>query len=73
MGVGVRGLSSKDEIQQNSTNFQLARCQWLTPVIQATKEVEIRRITVEVQPRQKKKILSQKYQCKKGLVEWLKW
>jgi hypothetical protein len=30
----------------------LARCQWLTPVILATPAAEIRRITVQSQPKQ---------------------
>jgi hypothetical protein len=53
-----------------------ARRQWLTPVILATQEAEIRRISVRSQPRQivceslsqkKKKTLH-----KKGLVDWFK-
>jgi hypothetical protein len=30
----------------------VARCQWLTPIIVATQDAEIRRITVQSQPRQ---------------------
>jgi hypothetical protein len=48
---------------------------WLTPVILATQEAEIRRTVVQSQPRQIVcKILSQKKKThnKKGLVEWLK-
>jgi hypothetical protein len=48
-------------------------CWWFTPVILATQETEIRRITVGSQPRQiVHKTLSQKNNHKKGLVEWLK-
>jgi hypothetical protein len=51
-----------------------ARCWWLTPVILATQEAEIRRITVQSQPRQiVLDTLSQNTQHKKGLAEWLKW
>jgi hypothetical protein len=43
------------------------------PVILATQETEIRRITVRSQPGQiVLEILSQKTLHKKGLVEWLK-
>jgi hypothetical protein len=43
------------------------------PVIPATQEAEIRRITVQSQPGQIIcKTLSQKNHHKKGLVEWLK-
>jgi hypothetical protein len=61
-----------------SKNSHLAKCQWLTPVILATQETEIRKITVLSQPGQivlrpylKKKPIAKKKQ-KKGLVEWLK-
>jgi hypothetical protein len=51
----------------------LAGCCWLTPVILATHEAEIRRIMVWSQPWQiVHKTLSQKIHHKKGLVEWLK-
>jgi hypothetical protein len=49
-------------------------CRWLTPVILTIQETEIRRITVQSQPRQivhytlSRKTLSQN----SGLVEWLK-
>jgi hypothetical protein len=52
-----------------------ARHQWLTPVILATQETEIRRIAIRSQPGQIAcEILSQKNpsQKRKGLVEWLK-
>jgi hypothetical protein len=55
-------------------NHVLAQHQWLTPVIPATQEAEIRRITVRSQSGQispktiSRKTLSQKM----GLVEWLK-
>jgi hypothetical protein len=42
-------------------------------VIPATQEAEIRRITVQSQPRQiVRETLSRKYPTQKGLVEWLK-
>jgi hypothetical protein len=45
---------------------------WLTPIL-ATQEAEIRRITVQTQPRQiVHKTLSQKYPSQKGLAKWLK-
>jgi hypothetical protein len=49
------------------------RPQWLTPVILATQEAEIRRITVQSQLRTKspRDPISKKI-TKKGLVEWLK-
>jgi hypothetical protein len=50
-----------------------ARCQWLTPIILASQEAEIRRTVVQSQPGQiVHKILSRKTLHKKGLVEWLK-
>jgi hypothetical protein len=46
---------------------------WLTPVILATQEAEIRRIEIRSQPGQiVHETLSQKYpSLEKGLVEWL--
>jgi hypothetical protein len=51
-----------------------AVCWWLTPVIPAAQEAEIRRIAVLSQPRQiVVESLSQKNPSqKRGLVEWLK-
>jgi hypothetical protein len=51
-----------------------AVCWWLTPVIPAAQEAEIRRIAVLSQPRQiVLESLSQKNPSqKRGLVEWLK-
>jgi hypothetical protein len=49
--------------------------QWLTPVILATQEAEIKRITVRSQPReigQRDPISKKPFTKKKGLVEWLK-
>jgi hypothetical protein len=46
---------------------------WLTPVIPATQEAEIRRTVILSQPRQiVHETLSQKTPSKKGVVEWLK-
>jgi hypothetical protein len=46
---------------------------WLTPVIPATQEAEIRRITARSQPGEiVPETLSRKTHHKKGLVEWLK-
>jgi hypothetical protein len=49
-------------------------CQWLTPIILATWEAEIKKIMVLSQSRKiVPKALSQKYPAQKGLVEWIKW
>jgi hypothetical protein len=54
-------------------NKARARRRWLTPVILAIQEAEIRRIEVRSQPRQTvRKTLSQKTLHKTALVEWLK-
>jgi hypothetical protein len=54
-------------------------CQWLTTVILATQEAEIRQIDVQSQPRQivlrdpiSKTKQKKKAYHKKGLAEWLK-
>jgi hypothetical protein len=48
-------------------------CQWLTPVILAAQEAEIRRFTVQSQAGQiVRKILAKNPFAKIGLVEWLK-
>jgi hypothetical protein len=51
-----------------------ARHQWLTPVILATQEAEIRRITFGSQPRQTvpQDPILKKCFTKRGLAEWLK-
>jgi hypothetical protein len=54
-------------------NEGFARCRWITPVIVATQEAEIRRIVVGSQPGQiVHEIQSRKNQHKNRLVEWLK-
>jgi hypothetical protein len=48
--------------------------QWLTSVILAIQETEIRRITVQIQPGQiVPETVSEKTHHKKGLEEWLRW
>jgi hypothetical protein len=49
-------------------------CQWLTPIILATSEAEIRRIMVRSQPGEivSKTLYQKKNLHKKGLVDWLK-
>jgi hypothetical protein len=50
-----------------------AKCHWLTPVILATQEAEIRRIAVQSHPGQiVRETLSQKNPSQKGLAEQLK-
>jgi hypothetical protein len=49
-----------------------AKHQWLTPVIPATQEAEIRRIVVQSQPQANSLPYLQKNSSQKGLVEWLK-
>jgi hypothetical protein len=48
--------------------------QWLTPVILATQEAEIRRMAIRSQPGQilRKTLSGKKLITKKGLVEWFK-
>jgi hypothetical protein len=53
--------------------YEGARSWWLTPVILATQEAEIRKIMVRNQPKQiVRETLSRKYPSQKGLAEWLK-
>jgi hypothetical protein len=51
-----------------------ARSRWLTPVILATQEAEIRRIVIEAKPGKivHKTVTRKKKIHRKGLVEWLK-
>jgi hypothetical protein len=59
--------------REGSRSQGQARCRWLTPVVLATQETEIRTITDQSQPRQIiHGTLSQKTLHKKGLAEWLK-
>jgi hypothetical protein len=64
--------------KDGKTNLQMdkgleARCWWLTPVIPATQEAEIRRMAVQSQTwANSSRDLSRKILHKKGLVEWLK-
>jgi hypothetical protein len=64
-------VPSKTKIKKKKE--EEARHWWLTPVILATQEAEIRRITVQSHPGQiVRETLSQKHLTQKGLVEWLK-
>jgi hypothetical protein len=60
--------------QSYSHKPQEARCGWLTPIILATEETELRRTTVQSQPGQSvQETLSRKNpSLKTGLLEWLK-
>jgi hypothetical protein len=49
--VALSGISARDKTHSLSKIHE-ARCQWLTPVIMAIQEAEIRRIVVQRQPRQ---------------------
>jgi hypothetical protein len=51
--------------------IRIARILWLTTVILATQEAEIRKIVVRSQPGANRETLSQKYPSQKGLVELL--
>jgi hypothetical protein len=61
-------------LQDLNKNADQAECWWLTSVILATQEAEIRRITVQSQPGQivPQDPVSKKTHHNKGLVEWLK-
>jgi hypothetical protein len=57
----------------NKKKYRTVRCWWLTPVILATQEAEIKRIKIQSQPQQiVLKTVSKKNHHKKGLVAWLK-
>jgi hypothetical protein len=48
----LRALFSQSIVLVTSVFFSFLKCLWLTPVILATQEVEIRRTAVRSQPRQ---------------------
>jgi hypothetical protein len=54
--------------QQNTQAGHL----WLTPIILAAQEAEIRRIAFQSQPKQTVRPYLKKHFIKKRLVEWLK-
>jgi hypothetical protein len=55
-----------DGLSEWERKLSMARCQWLTPIILATQEAEIRRIVVQSQPRQiVRETLFQKYPSQK--------
>jgi hypothetical protein len=66
-------LKIENQRQEVFKNKDSTRHLWLTPVILATQEAEIRRITVRSQPRQivPRDSIS-KNTSQKELVEWLK-
>jgi hypothetical protein len=73
--TGITGLSHHTQPQNTVFKcIESARHQWLTPVILATQEAEIKRITVQSQPRQivLQDPISKKPFTKKGMVEWIK-
>jgi hypothetical protein len=65
---------STEDLKKKKNNI-LAGHQWLMPVILATWEVEVSRITVQSQPGQivHRDPIFKKIQHKIGLVEWLTW
>jgi hypothetical protein len=76
----ARPAEVREGVQRKKSLCIICNCslgpghQWLTPVILATQEAEIRRIVVWSQPRQivpQDHILKKTLHCK-GLVEWLK-
>jgi hypothetical protein len=64
----------RQKFETSSQKSTKSGSRWLTPVIPATQEAEIRRFTIQSQPRQIVcESLAQKTALtKKGLVEWLK-
>jgi hypothetical protein len=65
-------MSTWEKLARLSQKQKTAGHWWLTPVILATQEAEIRRLTVRSQPGQiVHETLSQKHPSQKGLAEWL--
>jgi hypothetical protein len=62
---GPERLSTFSEVSFLLQMMVSAGCQWLTPVILATQEAEIRRIVVQGQPKQR---VCENNQYKKGLL-----
>jgi hypothetical protein len=66
----MRGRADEEKLKK----LLQSRRRWLMPVIVATQETKIRRITVQSQPQanNSRDPISKKTHHKKGLVEWLK-
>jgi hypothetical protein len=59
------GRGKRHESQPKKTKLKQAGLWWLTPIMLATQEAEMRRIRVQSQHRQ--------IVCETQLVEWLMW
>jgi uncharacterized protein (DUF305 family) len=76
MELGLSSFKNLSELVSKTAIIEMTssvRCQWLTPVILATQEAEIRRMEVRSQPwANSSRDPIKKTHHKKGLVEWLK-